>query len=116
MFRTIANELWTADHNPTMSYVQPSFSTFTLLILNNPKSQWVNEEERRVEVTWDYKMEGDLYSRTYVWDNRAEMRVEVKMTNSAGYLVDSLTRVLTLWPPQPSTSCKATCRSTAGTP
>ncbi|MBO4811638.1 MAG: hypothetical protein J5552_08750 [Prevotella sp.] len=96
VFRTIANELWGADHNPTMVYVQPSFATLTLLTPEKTASKWVNEDEKKVEVTWDYMMEGNMNARTFVWDSRAEMRVEIKMRNAAGYPVDSVARVLTL--------------------
>ena len=96
VFRTIANELWGTGHNPTMIYVQPSFSTFVLLRPYKTNSQWIDEEEKRVEVTWDYYIEDDLNNKTNIWDNRAEMRVEVLMRNAAGQMVDSVARVLSL--------------------
>ena len=96
VFRTIANELWGIERNPTMNYVQPTLATFTLMKPYQTKSQWIDEEEKKVEATWEYNMEGNLTSRTYVWDSRAEMRVEIEMKNAEGYRVDSLARILTL--------------------
>ncbi|MBO4801418.1 MAG: hypothetical protein J5545_06070 [Bacteroidaceae bacterium] len=93
VFRATTNEIWGLEKNPTVAYVQPQFSTLTLLQPKDAAVVWSNQEERKVKVTWNW-MENDA-SHNYVWDDRAEMRLEVKMFNRSQQLVDSISTTLT---------------------
>ena len=90
--RSATKEMWGTLKNPALVYVQPSFSTLALLNPLDPKTQWVNEEEKEIELTWSYKKE-QIY--TWVWDKRAEMRIDIRMDNSQNQFVDSVSYVLT---------------------
>ena len=91
--RAAAQQLWGTDKNPTIAYVQPQLAT---LPLNNPawvKTQWSDQVEHKVLVTWAY--EKNRTDVNYVWDDRAEMRLEMFLYNRAGQRVDSIAHVLT---------------------
>ncbi len=93
VIRAATQQLWGIDKNCTSAYTQPQFTTLSLPELEWAKAAWSNEEEHKVNVSWEYKKSSN--SVIYVWDDRAEMRVEMLLYNRAGQRVDSIARVLT---------------------
>ncbi|MCR5159172.1 MAG: hypothetical protein K6D37_08625 [Prevotella sp.] len=91
--RASVQQLWGTAKNPALAYVQPQFNTFSLLRPKNASAEWTDVGERKIQVKWEYEPNAD--NVTYVWDERAEMRVEVMLYNRAGQRVDSIARVLT---------------------
>ena len=93
VFRAMTKELWGMDKNPTVAYVQPQFATLALLQPANASVVWSDKEEHKVKVKWDW-MNNDA-SHNYVWDERAGMKVEIKMFNQSNQLIDISTITLT---------------------
>jgi len=93
LVRAATQQLWGIDKNPTTIFVQPQMATLTLLEPTNAKAAWSNEKERKVKVTWNYKQNDK--SHNYVWDSRAEMKVEVQMFRRDGSRADSVVTELT---------------------
>ncbi len=91
--RIATQQIWGIDKNPTVAYVQPQLNTLSLLRPKDAMAEWTDTLDRKIQVTWDYEKNAD--DVTYVWDNRAEMRVVTQLYNRDGQRVDSLTRVLT---------------------
>ena len=87
------SSLWGWDENPIMAMNTESMVDMTLLQVEDAKGEWLNENDHTVKVTWKYK-ENDNTTR-YVWDNRAEMRMVVKMYRRDSTLVDSVTYIIT---------------------
>ena len=101
--RASTRELWAMNRNPAVAYVMPRLKPLALLKPKNVQTDWSDEENRKVKVTWAYE-KGEIEVTTpefeggdchFVWDDRAEMRVVTRMYNRNGGLVDSLTHVLT---------------------
>ena len=99
--RASTRELWAMDHNPTVAYVMPRMKTLDLPKPINVNVTWADEENRIARVKWEYDISGyyhehnaDTRECLRAWDDRAEMRVVMRMYNRDGGLVDSLTRVL----------------------
>lgn len=91
--RGAAAQLWGYVKNPAVAYTQPSLKTLYLLQPTwSNNAEWSNQDERKVTVTWEYE---PTYYEMYVWDDRAEMRIEILMYNRAGTKVDSTATVLT---------------------
>ena len=93
VLRASAKELWGIEHNPTVAYVQPQMATLSLLQPKDAKASWHNESERTVTVEWNYAPSDN--SHNYVWDSRAEMKIEVQTFRHDGTLIDSITTKLT---------------------
>ncbi len=91
--RAATLQLWGTEKNPAISYVQPQIATLSLLQPTHATADWSNREESKILVKWNY-LKNDL-SHTYVWDTRAEMRMEIEMTNRDGKAVGKSTQVLT---------------------
>jgi hypothetical protein len=91
--RAATLQLWGKNKNPTISYVQPQLATLSLMQPTNASADWSNREESKILVKWDY-LKNDK-SHTYVWDNRAEMRLEIEMSNRDKEIVGKETQVLT---------------------
>ena len=88
--RASAQSMWGNDKNHTVAYAQPQFAPLSLLQPIGAKAAWGaddGEDNRRVTVSWDYRKSDEKH--TYVWDDRAEMTLEVLAYNAAGELVDS---------------------------
>lgn len=95
VYRAAPQAMWGYDKNPAQAYVQPQFSTLSLLQPKNAEADWSDrngESERKLTVTWQY--EKNNYTTTYVWDNRAEMVLDVKAYNKAGELVETTSTIL----------------------
>ena len=90
--RAAIQELWGTARNTALAYTQPQFATLSLLAPTGAEATWKDKEESKIQVTWKYQRNTD--KMFYVWDKRAEMRVEVLMYNRAGQRVDSTARVL----------------------
>ena len=90
--RAATKELWGTLKNPSLLYVQPPFSTLALLNPVDVETDWLNQDEQEIEVKWGYSKSPDY---TWVWDKRAEMRIDFRMFNSQNQFVDSLSYVLT---------------------
>ena len=86
-------QLWGTNMNPAVSYVQPQMATLSLLQPTQATADWSNREESKILVKWDYLQ--DDKSHTYVWDPRAEMRMEIETTNRDGKPVAKKSQVLT---------------------
>ncbi|MCR5713001.1 MAG: hypothetical protein K6G46_11230 [Prevotella sp.] len=93
VLRASTPQLWGLSKNPTISHVLPSMATLTLLQPTNAKADWSNKEESKVLVTWDYWPNDQ--SHNFVWDNRAEMSLEINMFNRKGTFIGTTTMVLT---------------------
>ena len=91
--RAATLQLWGTNKNPAISYVQPQMATLSLLQPTQATADWSNREESKVLVKWDYLK--DDKSHTYVWDTRAEMRIEIEMTNREGKVVGKDAQTLT---------------------
>ena len=91
--RAATLQLWGTNMNPAISYVQPQMATLSLLQPTHATADWSNREESKILVKWDYLK--DDKSHTYVWDSRAEMRLEIEMTNRDGKTVGKTKQVLT---------------------
>ena len=91
--RGSTQQLWGFDKNPAAAFVQPQLATLTLLEPTNAKAAWSDETERKVKVTWGYKKNDQ--SHNYVWDGRAEMKLEMQMFRRDGSRADSTVTVLT---------------------
>ena len=81
------------DKNPTVAIASAGLGEMRLLEPINAQSKWQDEDKREVKVTWDYKKSNPRY--WYVWDDRAKMRLKVKMYNRNDQLVDSVVYTLT---------------------
>ncbi len=92
VLRASTAELWGTTINPAISHVVPCMATLTLLKPTNAKAEWSNREEQKALVTWDY-LPNDA-THNYVWDSRAEMRLEVEMRNRENQLVGTLSTLL----------------------
>ena len=93
VYRMATKEIWGMDKNPTVAYAQPQFATLTLLVPKDAQASWSKFDERKAKVIWNWT-ENDT-EHNYVWDERAELRFEVKMYNREGQLVDSITTIPT---------------------
>ena len=91
--RASTQQLWGFDTNPAVAYVQPQMATLSLLTPTNATAAWSNETERKVKVKWGYKKNDT--SHNYVWDDRAEMKLEVQMFRRDGTRADSIVTELT---------------------
>ncbi len=91
--RRAATQVWDWEGNPTVEYARCDFNQTTLLHPINATATWESEELRTVEIKWSYP-KNDKYT-SYVWDNRADMVLHMKMTNNKGVVVDSIVRKLT---------------------
>jgi methionine--tRNA ligase beta chain len=97
--RRAATAVWGWTYNPTVAYEQPNFSSLHLLKPTNLHSEWLNPDEFTVKLDWDYEEStptGYAYegNRAYVWDDRAEMSVCMKIYNRYGVVIDSVVQVL----------------------
>ena len=97
--RRAATAVWGWTYNPTVAYEQPNFSSLHLLKPKNLHSEWLNQDEFTVKLDWDYEEStptGYAYEGNwaYVWDDRAEMSVCMKIYNRYGVVIDSVVQVL----------------------
>ena len=90
--RGATQQLWGLSHNPAAAFAQPQMATLELLKPKAAKAEWSDKTERKVKVTWTY--EPNDQSHNYVWDSRAEMRLEVMTYRSDGSPIDTIRRVL----------------------
>ncbi len=98
--RATAYQLWglsynnsagTKINNPTMASTTVTRSNLHLLVVSlDYKSDWEDAAARTIHVTWEYGIETGA-----VWDDRAQMKLRVKMVNRDGFAVDTITYVLT---------------------
>ena len=96
VLRASTQQLWSMEKNPTVIYVQPQISTLTLLTPHGAQAAWSNQTEKKVKVTWKYYSSFlTPMSRHYVWDKRAQMKLEVMSFQLDGTRVDSLVTTLT---------------------
>ena len=93
VFRASTAQLWGTDKDPTVAYVQPQMATLMLLEPTAAKAAWSNETERKVKVEWNYKPNDS--SHNYVWDTRAEMKLEIQTFRRDGSKADSIVTILT---------------------
>ena len=94
VFRGMTNEMWGLVKDPTVVYTQPQFATLALLQPKDVRAVWSNETEHKAKLTWNWT-ENDA-SHNYVWDDeRTQLKVETKMFNRQGALVDSVVTILT---------------------
>ena len=97
--RRAATAVWGWTYNPTVAYEQPNLSSLHLLKAKNLRSEWLNQDEFTVKLDWDYEEStptGYAYEGNwaYVWDDRAEMSVCMKIYNRYGVVIDSVVQVL----------------------
>ena len=90
--RASTQQLWGFEMNPTAAYVQPQMATLSLLAPTDAKAAWSNEKERKVKVTWGYKKNDQGHN--YVWDDRAEMALELQLFRRDGSRADSIVTLL----------------------
>ena len=93
VYRATTEGLWGLEKNPTVAYVQPQFATLSLLQPRDVRAVWSDEAERQVRLTWNWEQNDAAHN--YVWDERAGLKVETRMFNRQGQLVDSLVTALT---------------------
>ncbi|MBQ5980665.1 MAG: hypothetical protein IJL54_00640 [Prevotella sp.] len=91
--RRSCTQMWDWEDNPAADSTECSFRQTLLLQPINAKASWESEELRTVNVEWEYTKD-DEYTY-YVWDDRAEMLLIMKMTNNKGEMVDSIARKIT---------------------
>ena len=90
--RGAAQQLWGLSHNPAAAFAQPQMATLELLKPKEARTEWIDKTERKVKVIWDY--EPNDQSLNYVWDSRAEMRLEVMTYRRDGSPIDTVRQVL----------------------
>ena len=83
--RRMISQNWGWEGNNCASTASCIVDDLHLLRIANYTARWEDERAYTVRVSWDY---ADEYGA--VWDNRAEMKLRVIMTNSAGNAVDTL--------------------------
>ena len=93
--RASAKQLWGMDskNNPTIVTAEPKSAAMALLEPTDVKAAWSDETEHKAKVTWNFKSSDEAHY--YVWDNRAQVRLEIKSYNRDGGLADSTVTVLT---------------------
>ena len=90
--RRASTSTWGWMNNPTVAYEQPQFKSMHLLQPIDLKSEWLNEEEFTVKLDWNYAPSTDHIQ--YVWDEYAEMSMQMILYNRQGIVVDTITHVL----------------------
>ncbi len=91
--RRASTSQWGWINNPTVAYEQPQFRSMRLLKPKELRSEWLNQDDYTVKLTWDYEAsDNDVY---YLWDERAEMSVQTILYNRKGAVLDTLNHVLT---------------------
>ena len=89
--RRTATDFWGWDKNPTVASRSVSLDPMRLYHVKSAKMEQAGKDQYTANVTWEY----DDDSFYYVWDDRAEMKMKVKMFNRQGALVDSVEYTLT---------------------
>ena len=90
--RRASTSTWGWMNNPTVAYEQPQFKSMHLLQPIDLKSEWLNEEEFTVKLDWNYAPSTNHIQ--YVWDEYAEMSMQMILYNRQGTVVDTITHVL----------------------
>lgn len=90
--RRMITEMWGWEDNPTTVVTYASLRPLRLYSPINTKSEWADENEHKVKVTWEYAQDNTSY---LVWDDRAEIRIRVKSYNRDGKLLDTSEITLT---------------------
>ncbi|MBQ2360429.1 MAG: carboxypeptidase regulatory-like domain-containing protein, partial [Prevotella sp.] len=91
--RRTCTQMWDWEDNPAADSTECEFTQTLLLQPINARAGWESEELRTVNVEWEYP-KNNKYTY-YVWDNRAEMVLIMKLTNNNGEVVDSIARKIT---------------------
>ena len=89
--RRTATDFWGWNGNPTVASRSVSLDPMRLYHVKSAKMEQAGKDQYTANVTWEY----DDDSFYYVWDDRAEMKMKVKMFNRQGALVDSVEYTLT---------------------
>ena len=91
--RRSLSSVWGWSSNPLVATCNDRFPAILLYQPINATGDWDNEGNHTVKVKWDYKDKES--GALYVWDNRAEMSLLVRMYRRDGTLADSVTYILT---------------------
>ena len=91
--RRSLSSVWGWSSNPLVDTWNDNFPAIQLYRPVNATGEWENKADHTVKVKWDYKKTNP--SALYVWDERAQMSLLVRMYRNDGTLVDSVTYVLT---------------------
>lgn len=90
--RRMITDMWGWKGNPTVAMTSASLLPLRLYSPTNAKSDWADETEHKVKVTWEYAQDDNSLQ---VWDDRAELRILVKTYNREGKLLDTTEHLLT---------------------
>ena len=90
--RRTATDFWGWKGNPTVASDIVGTGAMRLYRVQDAKIEQAGKDRYTANVTWDYD---DDYRYAHVWDDRAEMRMKVKMYSRDYILVDSMEYVLT---------------------
>lgn len=89
--RRASTDMWGWHDNPTVASRSVSLDPMRLYHVKSAKMEQAGKDQYTANVTWEY----DDDSFYYVWDDRAEMKMKVKMFNRQGALVDCVEYTLT---------------------
>ncbi len=90
--RRSATALWGWYGNPVFATDSLKDLQMCLLTAKDAKGVIVDDEKHTLQVTWDYTQSDSVM---FVWDERAEMKLLVRMRRVDGTLVDTMVVVLT---------------------
>lgn len=90
--RRTATDFWGWNNNPTVASRSVNLGSLRLYHVKSAKMEQAGNDQYTANVTWEYD---DDYMIDYVWDDRAVMKMKVKMFNRQGALVDSVEYTLT---------------------
>ena len=90
VIRASAYQLWGMDNNVASAKILYPLDHLHLLRIANYNASWKSEEEKTVNLTWNY-----VNDYGAAWDNRARMKLLLTTTNHDGAAVDTTLYVLT---------------------
>ena len=93
VLRASTQQLWGVTNNPTLNNISPVFQKLALLHPIQATADWSNRNESKILIKWNYAKDEQQYN--FVWDERAEMRLEIDMTNREGKSLGKTSTVLT---------------------
>ena len=91
--RRSLSAVWGWSSNPLVDTHEAKLPILKLYSPRNATGDWEDEDNHTVKVKWEY--ESGSSASWVVWDERAQMRLEVRMYRRDGTLADSVAYVLT---------------------